>query len=405
MPRNQLPPQIKKLTGVDRRTGSKITRYQVTIDAGTRNVVRTRSDGSTYVDTRRSQSRRRFETEKEARAFLARTVDEVNRGIHVASNALTVDDACEAWLAARRVRPTTKSAYRHALQPLRQRHGALAVQKLSKTHLVELVNALVDGGTPSGPGRQRRPWSAQTINPMLNIISAVLTDLLKQGVVVRNVAALVDRLPRTTLPIRTFDVDQVQRLLAVADQDRNGHAWHLALSGLRRGEIGGLRWSDVDLDAGTLWIRNNRVSVNGQAVEGLTKTDRSTRLLPLTPVLATTLADAFTRQAAERRSHSQPGSATHVVCDELGRPYHPDTLSHFWSALCDRADVPKLRLHDARHTCATLMHLQHVPIAVISAWLGHADSAFTMRTYAHSTDDALRIAASTLQSMFGPAGP
>src|ERR1019366_6739597 len=73
---------------------------------------------------------------------------------------------------------------------------------------------------------------------------------------------------------------------------------------------------------------------------------------------------------------------------------HPETLGLAWGRLLDRAEVRHLRLHDARHTCGTLMHLRGVPVAVIAAWLGHTDAAFTMRTYVHSQDDALRSAAS-----------
>jgi integrase len=87
------------------------------------------------------------------------------------------------------------------------------------------------------------------------------------------------------------------------------------------------------------------------------------------------------------------------VCDQAGRPYHPDTISDYWQAICAAAKVPKIRLHDARHTCGTLMHMQGVPIVVISAWLGHADPAFTMRTYVHHQDDALKVAAASLQQV------
>jgi integrase len=97
------------------------------------------------------------------------------------------------------------------------------------------------------------------------------------------------------------------------------------------------------------------------------------------------------------------GPGEHVICDQAGRPYHPDTLSDFWRALCGEATVPKIRLHDARHTCGTLMHMQGLPIVVISQWLGHADPAFTMRTYVHSQDDALRLAAETLQRVVTPS--
>ena len=85
------------------------------------------------------------------------------------------------------------------------------------------------------------------------------------------------------------------------------------------------------------------------------------------------------------------------MCDAAGRLYHPDTLSDFWRALCSDAGVSRIRLHDARHTCVTLMHMQNLPIVVIAEWLGHADPAFTMRTYVHSQNDALHLAAETWQ--------
>lgn len=97
------------------------------------------------------------------------------------------------------------------------------------------------------------------------------------------------------------------------------------------------------------------------------------------------------------------GPGEHVVCDQAGRPYHPDTLSDFWRVLCGKAGVPQIRLHDARHTCGTLMHFEGVPIVVISQWLGHTDPAFTMRTYVHSQPDALKLAADTLQQVVTPS--
>jgi integrase len=97
------------------------------------------------------------------------------------------------------------------------------------------------------------------------------------------------------------------------------------------------------------------------------------------------------------------GQGGHVVVDDVGRPYHPDTLSDFWRELCGEAKVRQVRLHDARHSCASIMHAQGVPIAVISAWLGHADPAFTMRTYVHAQNDALKDAAATWQKVVTPS--
>ncbi|MFI8661857.1 tyrosine-type recombinase/integrase [Rhodococcus qingshengii] len=400
MTRQQLPPQIKKITVTDRVTKKPVIRYQVTVDAGTRDVVTEDDDGSLITTTKRVQTRKRYRTEKEARTELGKILDQVTKGVYVTASTLTVDKACEDWLAGRRIRPTTLSAYTHALQPLRNRHGTLAVQKLTKRQLDDLVSDLMAGKVPKADGEMRKGWSSQSINPMLNVISAVLTGLMKQGHLVRDVAALVDRVPNQKKEMKTFIEEEVRKLLAEADKDRNGHAWHLALSGLRRGEICGLLWADVDLKAGTVTITHNRVSANGKAVDGAPKTENSIRTLPLTPSLTAALKRARKRQKAERLALGEDyGPGDHVVCDEAGRAYHPDTISDYWRAICKTAKVSPIRLHDARHTCGTLMHLQGVPIAVISAWLGHSDSAFTMRTYMHSQDDALKAAAASLQAL------
>ncbi|MBM4489716.1 tyrosine-type recombinase/integrase [Rhodococcus hoagii] len=389
MARQQLPPQIKKVELKSRAKGKPVVRYQLTVDTGTDPLT-----------GRRKQFRKRFKTEDEAREVLAEVQNDVAKRTHVHASALTVEEAVANWLAGRRIRPTTLAAYTHALQPLRDAHGATQVQKITKRDFDDLVTGLIAGSIPKADGSPRRPWDANSINPMLNLASRMMDDLVKQGVLVRNVAALIDRVPRKKKEMKTFTKAEVQMLLSAAAKDRNEHAWQLALSGLRRGEVCGLRWSDVDLEAGSITIANNRVSVNGSVVEGDPKTDRSARTLPLTPALKKSLKTARKRQAKERLALGEAyGPGTYVVCDEAGRAYHPDTISDYWRAMCKTAKVTEIRLHDARHTCGTLMHLQGVPIAVISAWLGHADSAFTMRTYVHSQDDALKLAAASLQSL------
>jgi integrase len=106
------------------------------------------------------------------------------------------------------------------------------------------------------------------------------------------------------------------------------------------------------------------------------------------------LTAAKARQAAERLALGEAYmDLGYVVCNEAGEPYHPSTLSTMWQAAIKNLDVPQVRLHDARHTCATLMHLQGVPIALVAAWLGHADVSFTLRTYVHAQPDALAVAA------------
>ena len=142
-------------------------------------------------------------------------------------------------------------------------------------------------------------------------------------------------------------------------------------------------------------IRRTRVSAAGKAVDqDSAKSHDSERTLPLPDPLLVELRAARKRQAAEKLATGAAyADLDYVVCNEAGQPYHPDTLSKLWAKAIESAGVPRIRLHDARHTWGTTMHLQHAPAAVISAWLGHADVAFTMRTYVHSQPDALSEAA------------
>ncbi len=384
MSRQQLPPQIKKVEITDRKTGKRAVRYQVTVDAGINPVT-----------GNRQQIRRRYASEQEARKALRDTQSSAAAGTFVSRSTLTVEQACANWLAGKHgIKPTTQAAYENALAPLRARHGDLPVQALTKENLDQLVTDLTNGRCPG----QRKGWTANSINPMLNHVSSVLSDLVEQGRLARDVAALVKRVKRPKRQLNTFTEDEVRQLLRYADKHRLGHAWHLALSGLRRGEVGGLRWDDVDFQAGTLTVAHNRVSANGKALEYDPKTAESARTLPLTPALKAALKKAQAVQKAERlKLGPDYGPGDHVVCDEAGRPYHPDTLSDFWVEVCKAAKVRRIRLHDARHTCGTLMHMQGQPIMVISQWLGHADPAFTLRTYVHPDKDALKGAAAALQ--------
>ena len=145
-------------------------------------------------------------------------------------------------------------------------------------------------------------------------------------------------------------------------EDRNRHAWHLALAGLRRGEIAGQRWTDIDLDYRTLRIGRTRVDVGGREFDqDEPKTANAGRVLPIPEALLAELAAAKIRQAAEKlvlgEAYTDQGF---VVCNEAGEPYHPSTLSTLWQAAIRDLDVPQIRVHDARHTCATLMQVRGI---------------------------------------------
>jgi integrase len=292
------------------------------------------------------------------------------------------------------------AGYRQALKPVVQVLGARRVQQLTRRDIDLLVPQLTQGSLRRADGRPMRPWQPRTVNLMLFALGKVINDVVAQGHHVRNVARLVDRLPAPRPEMSTYSAAEVKKVLACAAGDPLECAWHLALYGLRRGEICGLRWSDVNLDQRTLSIAETNVSVDGKATKSTPKSDRGVRRLPITPVLAAVLDRTRQRQTDDQAANPDVyRTSGYLIVNSLGQRLHPDTVSDKWDLLVRRAGVRRIRLHDARHTCGTLMHLEGVPVAVIAAWLGHADAAFTMRTYIHSQDDALRAAAGALGSV------
>ena len=386
--RRQLPPQIKKIEVADRRTGKTVVRYQITVDSGVNPQT-----------GKRHQVRRRHATEKQARDALAQITQQVSTGTFVPRKAVTVGQLCDDWIASlHNARATTINAYRFSLAPLRERHGNLPAQKLTRPDLDRLLTDLRKGGTTTAKGHPRRVWSPRSINKAVDTWRALLAYGVECRDLSHNAAASMKKVQRVHQEMRTYTPDEIRRVLRAADQDRNGHLWYLALSGLRRGEIAGLKWADVDFEAGAIGIARNRVQAGaGTVVENAPKTLSSCRTLPLDEGLISVLKRASARHAGERLSlgeaHADSG---YVAVNEAGEPYTPDSLTRMWCKLAKAAGVRPIRLHDARHSCGTALHLRGVPLAVIAKWLGHADAATTARIYAHSQDEALRSAGQTL---------
>jgi integrase len=289
---------------------------------------------------------------------------------------------------------------------VRSELGDLSVQDLTRRHIDELIVKLRADSLEWPGGRPRKAWSARSCNYMLGALSQVLAQLVAEGRLARNVGALVDRVPGKSRKFETFTADQVRTVLSGIATHRNRHAWHLALAGMRRGEIAGLRCDDVDLGRRTVRIAKTRVDVGGRALDQDDPTTASAgRVLPLPDALRGELAAAKACQAAERLTLGEAyAGLDYGVCNEAGESYHPSTLSTMWQAAVKNLDVPQVRLHDARHTCATLMHLQGVPIALVAAWLGHADVSFTLRTYVHAQPEALELAARSFAPPTSNAG-
>lgn len=365
---------------------------------------------ATLPSGKRLQNRKRFTTVDAAKDWHSSTMAELAAGTHTAPSDLTVRQAVESWLTAKsaRVKPTTADAYTAALAPVVDRYGNTKVQAITKLDVELLITELRTGTT------ERGVWKRTSINPMLARWKTVWADLHAQGILARNVVGLVQplRKPSHEPAMKTDDSlsESEVELLVKAHADgvdnyarRREPFVHLALLGLRRAELAGLRWSAVDLDAEvpTVSVRATRVSTAaGIVAQDDAKTISSRRTLPIPPHLLPIL-----RRVREEQLHAkvrlgerwEGGGDWHVMCHDFGAPLSPRTLNAWWTRSLEDAGLPHRRLHASRHTAASLLNLRGAPVPMIAAWLGHGDGGvLAMRTYVHTPGAVLTETAALL---------
>ena len=299
---------------------------------------------------------------------------------------------CTRWLPTRqdRLRPTTAFRYEQMIDRYVLPHiGRVPLRSLTITHLDDLYAHLRRSGRHDGG-----PLAPKTVLNVHQILRTALGDAERSGLVQRNVARLMDPPCHGAAPEqRCWNEHQLRRFLDVAMTHRLGPAiWLAAMTGMRRGEVLGLRWSDIDLDGSTLSIRRS-VSCTGYQVHTTpTKTRTSRRAVDLDQRTVAVLRDWQHQQLAELGPAATDAA---VFTRQDGRPVHPHTLSQTVDRLQRAAGVPPIRMHDLRHTHATLMLKHGVPLKVVSERLGHSTPAFTMAVYQHVLPGMQRDAANT----------
>ena len=183
----------------------------------------------------------------------------------------------------------------------------------------------------------------------------------------------------------TWSAKELRAFLASTEGDRLHACWHLAAStGLRRGEILGLRWGDIDMDGGRLSVRRARVAAGNEVTEGVPKSGQA-RVVDLDPRTVAVLRQHRRHQLEERLAWGDAWVDTGYVFtrEGTGEPLHPHSLRWFWVKALRSADVRPLRFHDLRHSHATLGLAAGVPAKVMQERLGHSSIAITMDIYSH----------------------
>lgn len=367
-------PGVTKYTTKDGRTS-----WQYVLDLGT--------DPTT--GNRRQRRKRGYATQAEAAHALIEARRAVRLGTYVEPSELRLGEYLHRWLAARAangLKPKTVASYRQVIDDYIAPHvGEIAIQNLSALALDNLYSTLLATGTKQGG-----PLSKRTVRYTHTVINAALGDATKKGMLVRNVAELADpptaRASKPPEP-ETWTPAELALFLEHTAEHRRGVLFHVAaMTGLRRGELCGLRWSDVDLDAAELRVRQTITTPDGIPTFGPPKSARSRRTVSLDAGTVGRLSDQADHQAKARVVVGDDWAETDLVfTNDDGNHIHPDNVSHeFSDAVSSLAGMVKpLSIHGLRHTHATHLLAAGVNAKVVANRLGHHSVAFTLDTYTH----------------------
>jgi integrase len=348
---------------------------------------------------RRQQTKSGFRTKRAAEDAMSETISSLSDGSYVAPDPQTLGQWIERWLVtmAPKVRSSTLRDYREALGRVSDALGHVKLQALRPLDIEELYASLLESGRRYGGGLS--PKSVRNIHIALR---RSLADALRFGLVQRNVAALVKPPAPVRPELTTWDAADMRSFLASMDGDRNASAYRLlATTGMRRGEALGLRWADVDLDVGRVTINRSLTVVDSKLVWSSPKTARSRRSVSLDPETVVSLRAHRRTQLEERVAAGEAWVDSDLVfCNQLGEPLHPDRFTRAFRSAVRRAGVKQIRLHDLRHTWATLALQAGIHPKVVSERLGHATTGITLDIYSHVQPELDASAASTVAQLF-----
>ncbi|MFF4040688.1 tyrosine-type recombinase/integrase [Streptomyces sp. NPDC001816] len=368
-------------------------------------------------------------TRQEVAEKLTQLQEKTRQGIPAAESTMAFGDYLTYWLATiapQRLKPSTLNSYEGLTRLyLRPALGKKRLNRLSpadvRRFLAEFKDACLcclrgaDAERPEGKrsccavGRccERRP-SARTVQYIHAVLRSSLQQAIREELIARNVARIVETPTVTRKEVRPLDAAEARLMLKTARSHRLYALWLLLVStGLRRGEALALTWADVDLTNGQLRVRRNVQRIRRELIFGSPKTMRSIRTVSLPKHCMRALVHHRAQQERERkvagkRWQPTPGQPDGLIfTTTTGRVTDPRSLNRMLTILCRDAGVRRVRVHDLRHTCASLLLAQGVDARTIMETLGHSTITMTLDTYAHVMSTTLKAAADRMDDALG----
>ncbi|HTZ22980.1 MAG TPA: tyrosine-type recombinase/integrase [Streptosporangiaceae bacterium] len=333
-------------------------------------------------------------TLQEARDKLLKAMQQARAGIPVPDQAWRLDLYLEYWLeniVKRNRRPATYNLYEMIVRLyLIPGLGNRRLTSLSVPVVQDFLNQRLEKGD-----------SVRKVQVMRTVLSAALTRAVREELLVRNVARLAELPESKRATIHPWSASEARQFLAAAKDDPLYAAFVvLIFYGLRRGEAIGLRWEDIDFDAGTIRIRQQVQRIRGQLLVAPVKTRASQRGLPLLDVVRQALKVQAERQDAYRADMGRAWPDLGLVfTTRTGRPIEPRNLVRSFRRICDGNKIRIIKVHHLRHTVGSLLKDLHVPPRDVQIILGHTRISTTLEIYTDVDEQAKRDALTQLHGL------
>ncbi|MDQ3397544.1 MAG: site-specific integrase [Deinococcota bacterium] len=355
-------------------------------------------------------------TQKDVRAKVDEIKQQLANGT-LTDTKLTMKAYLERWLSekARQVKPRTAELYKEqAERYVYPRVGAVRLDKLTPLRIQTMMSEIVDEVAQKELERLRAKAAAgevvvlpegvgvSTANKARTLLLGAMTQAVRWQLIPRNPVEAVDKLKEQRHEMVLWTAAEAVRFLDAALGHRLHAAFYLLMStGMRRGELLGLRWRD--LSGNVLHVRRSLTVRKGKAVFSTPKSEKGKRRVAVSPDVLDVLEQHRRRQQAEAEFLGAAWPDDDLVfTSETGTPIHPRNFDRTWKALKVAAAVPHARLHDLRHLHVSLLVRQGFDPRSIADRVGHTDSSFTLRWYAHAFEEQRQVTAMSLADLFKP---
>ena len=344
-------------------------------------------------------------TKKQAETVMRKMMDELENHTYIEDNNITVAAWVKQWFKdyLKDLSPTTLNGYLYQIENYILNHniGRIRLQDLTTSDVQRWINSIYEESPLS-----HKPMSAKTVKNIYHNLCAAIDRAVVLEMVKKNVCknVILPKVKKYTAEV--YDENEVQELLKVIKGTDMELPLMIAVNlGLRRGELLGLKWKHIDFENGLVSIEDNLVEVEKEvsADRIVTKAPKSLsgqRVISISSALNAYLKEAHTKYLKQKlKMGVDYYDGGYVVCKENGKPYKPNSFSTKFRELLKKNNLKHIRLHDLRHTNATLMLTQGISAKVAQVRLGHSDYGTTMNTYSHVLKPMEKDAAEKIENV------